>query len=97
MIYRDALWYFFIYSCGASPVILLKMARKVFRSLYPASYMVDKILRSPLSICFFADSILTRCKYSNGLFLVASLNRLIKFRLLILTYAAIFSTEISLL
>jgi hypothetical protein len=85
--------YFFRYSCGVSPVMRLKIVRKVFISLYPALCIIERMLRSPLSISLFPDSILTRCKYSSGLLLVAFLNRLIKFRLLIFACAAICSNR----
>ena len=76
-----SLLYLPLYSRGDIPVIFLNTSRKAFTSAYPTAYMTSLIVFLLDSKAFFADSIFTRCEYSTGVFPVALINLLSKFRL----------------
>lgn len=65
--------YFRLYSIGDSPVMRLKIFLNAFKSLYPVSYIINGRSLWFISMAFFADSILTLCRYSKGVLWVAVL------------------------
>src|SRR5437868_2052952 len=68
----------FLYSIGVSPVIFLKISLNALVSVYPTPYITSVTFFRDASKNFFAASILTRCRYSIGVLVVASLNLLSK-------------------